>query len=159
MQPLLLSRFMFSLREAYLSEQAGDTSSSLGSRYMSTVRFTANIVGNMGAPLTDSELLEYADDDREPPPVTCDDPFAVGLIKNEAVGPAYVVILCDAVALTDDIIAENNCKGHRPPNPQPTRIPLFPEVQYDRFSAALSSRLTRRPEDPLEFSAYSSRLA
>jgi len=91
MQCMLLSRFMFGLREAYLCDQSGGTSHAIGSHAWSSVRFTApNIMGNIGAPLTDGDSLDElsadADGDREyPTPVVCDDPFAVGLIREDIV--------------------------------------------------------------------------
>lgn len=47
---MLLSHLMFDLREAYLP----DSSLTVGSRHMTSIRFTANIVGNLGAPLTEA---------------------------------------------------------------------------------------------------------
>jgi len=89
MQNILLSRFMFGLREAYLSDQSSSTSQAVGSHAWSSVRFTApDIIGNIGAPLTDGDspgewFTGGADEDWGPPlPVVCDDPFTVGLIKE-----------------------------------------------------------------------------
>jgi len=86
MQPMLLSRFMFGLREAYLPDESDDTSFSIGPYHLSSVRFNSTLVGNIGAPLADgdldNDLDKYADEEREPPPVTCDDPFVAGLIEK-----------------------------------------------------------------------------
>ena len=87
---MLTSRFMFNLREAYLSGNTGGTSSSLAQN-MSSVNFTANVVGNLGASLTfgdpddDSRLNNGDNEKNKPSPVTCDDPFTFGLISDGAV--------------------------------------------------------------------------
>lgn len=78
MQPLLLSRFMFGLREAYQSDRV---SSSISSGYLSSVRFTSTVVGNIGAPLTN----DGSPHDWNPLPVTCDDPFTIDLIQENVV--------------------------------------------------------------------------
>jgi len=78
--------------EAYLSDQSGGTSYAVGSRSWASVHFTAaNVIGNIGAPLTDGDSLDEwsadADEGRDsdpPPPMVCDDPFTVGLFKEEA---------------------------------------------------------------------------
>jgi len=112
-QFVLLSRFMFCLREAYLSDQSGHTSHIIGSRGWSSLHFTAgNIIGNIGAPLIDDSLGEWftsgADEDREPPsPVVCNDPFVVGLIKEpeEAVEMITLSGLSKQEFTADDILA------------------------------------------------------
>lgn len=71
-----------------MSDQSGSMTFSIGTLHVSSIRFTANVIGNIGAPLTDGDPvnpeLEDADEDQElPPPVICDDPFTVGLITEE----------------------------------------------------------------------------
>ena len=82
---------MFNLREAYLSGNSGNASSSLAQN-MTSIHFTANVVGNLGAPLTfgdPDDDLGLSDGDNfggdGPNPVFCDDPFAFGLIQEDAV--------------------------------------------------------------------------
>lgn len=82
----MLSRFMFRLREVYLSDQSDGTSTTSSCPW-SSIRFAANIVGNLGAPLSDGNSVDEwfvdGDEDHKPPaPVFCNDPFAVGLIKE-----------------------------------------------------------------------------
>ncbi|KAH9937981.1 hypothetical protein B0H21DRAFT_53642 [Amylocystis lapponica] len=87
--PMLLSRFMLSLREVYLSGSGtgSGTSRSVGSmQLVPSIAFASNIVGVMGAPLDHDELSDSfldADEDLQPPLVS-DDPFAAGLWEVDA---------------------------------------------------------------------------
>jgi len=71
-QTMLLSRFMLALREAYQSDHSGGASHAVGSRHWSSgVRFA------LDAWLAASD--EYWE---PPPPVVCDDPFAVDVLRK-----------------------------------------------------------------------------
>lgn len=128
---------MFGLREAYLSDQSGGTSAAVSSRPWSSVHFTANIVGNIGAPLTDGDTVDDSewytdrDEDRErQPPVVCDDPFAVGLIRQRAVQTtlvAFLYIIPDGLINYEEI-APDDLRLHPPPlnrSPQPVSSMLL----------------------------------
>ncbi|KAH9936023.1 hypothetical protein B0H21DRAFT_64010 [Amylocystis lapponica] len=79
--PMLLSRFMLSLREVYLSGTGGGTSRSVGSMH-----FASNIVGVVGAPLDHDEWRDShidADEDPQPSQIS-DNPLAAGLWDVDA---------------------------------------------------------------------------
>jgi len=107
MQPLLLSRFVLNLREAYLPDQPGVPSFAIGSLHISSIHFTATIVGNLGAPLTHGDpvhrSLDGEDEDQEPAPITCDDPFAVGLtdLNTTSGGPHELLVFSNSEPASD----------------------------------------------------------
>ena len=85
-QPILISRFMFNLRDVYQSGNARGTSSSSSAYQLSSAHFATNVIGNFGAPLTLGDPgLTNGSQDEPPAPVVCDDPFMVGLVKEDAV--------------------------------------------------------------------------
>ena len=84
----MLSRFLFNLREAYMSASAVSSTFSV----FSDAQFNKHI-GNLGASLQYSENTLVDDEDSpSQQPVTCDDPFRVGLVSDDTVELQYVAI-------------------------------------------------------------------
>jgi len=113
MQCMLLSRFMFGLREAYLPDLSDGTSHAVSSHAWSSICFTTrHVIGNIGAPHTDADPLDEwlvgTVENQEPlPPVVSGDPFTVGLIKEDSA--VEIIALGDTSGSSErELVADEN---------------------------------------------------